>query len=160
MRHAARAGAGGRGRGHGPGLWVYKRCGDRQFIKMSVQCNYCYRWISKKNISRHKKIHGTAPCLRCVGNGLSLAKPGIVATLGVNYWFQTFQYQLAASMIYDRMRQTVADECFKYLSHEIVEAHFEAALYHLGYPFMWEEPLKSTLHLIISRFIYDNIPFI
>ena len=98
--------------------------------------------------------------MRCEGNGLSLAKPSIVGQLGVHYWFQTFQYQLAASMIYDVMRQTVTDESFKVLCNEIVEAHFEAALYHLGNPFMWEEPLKSTLYLIITRYIYENIPFI
>lgn len=125
-----------------------------------VQCEICKKFISKKNISRHKLVHGLSPCLRCSRRGISASNEnGIVRNLGIHYWFQSYQYRLAASLIYDVMKKLFTDMT-ENLPPEIIEGYFEAALYHLEYSWLWCEPLKSTIFFIIKQQVYENINII
>lgn len=128
-----------------------------------VKCEICNLWISKSNISRHKRCHGPSMlCQRCITKSLTCncqARKDGISDLGIHYYFQSYQRQLLSGLIINTMVQISpynSTEQFLDVSSFIVEGYFEAALHYLEYDWLWIEPLRSILWNTIYRTIYEN----
>ena len=101
----------------------------------NIQCEVCWKWISKNNIARHKKLHGDQPCQRCARK--FVAVPFVDKTL--DYWFSSFQDDILCDEIircilnmFDT-REFDDDLVFQYTS----------CLHHLQYYHVINDPFLS-----------------
>jgi hypothetical protein len=99
----------------------------------TVICEICGRWIRKSNIARHKKKHGTfQPCLRCSrkrASDTTIHKHSMAA----NRWFQTFQTDLLADIVFNTMKEKCDLSYMFCMSEDEFESWYVCAIYHLEY---------------------------
>ena len=110
-----------------------------------IQCSVCLKLITRTNIARHRASHGKSACQRCLTNNVAPVCPCIVrqdavTTMGIHYFFQSFQWELLATEISNLMMDMIG-YCSDYskMNDISMEGYYEAALYDLEYTWLWTD---------------------
>ena len=112
--------------------------------------------ISARNIARHRALHGVKLCQRCLSKTEApkcccVDDRDAVNDMGIHLWFNSFQWQMLATEIYNLMQELIGYRPDRDMPELVMEGYYEAALYHLEYTWIWTEPLKSTVWQMIKR---------
>lgn len=121
----------------------------------TVQCIECRKHISKANISRHLKRHGELPCQKCMHKSIKSDSQ----ILGMRIWFQSFQQQLMASNILDRMvhiRNINSVDDLDKVPEFYLKAIFEAALLDIGCSWSRQQYVSKYMWRLVRERVYEK----
>lgn len=120
-----------------------------------IECAECRKFVSKANISRHRKRHGVMPCQKCIHKTLE-PKAQI---LGMRFWFSSFQQQLMACNLLDRMvhlRNLNSPDELDSIPIYYLKAIYEAALLDIGCPWSRQDYVSKYMWRLIRERVYDK----
>jgi hypothetical protein len=122
-------------------------------MKKVVVCDICNNWISKANLARHMKRHGTVPCVRCTRNGIKYSNFNST-DYGTHIWFTAFQYDILTDELLYTVKQLMQDDgCsnFSLINRENLHSYFIAAVFILEYFWLLSEPLHTHIFELMYR---------
>ena len=121
----------------------------------TVECYECRKRFSKANISRHRKRHGVLPCQKCIYK----SPESDIQLVGMRIWFDTFQQQLMACNILDRMmnfRDLNSIDDLDELPIFYLKATFEAALLDIGCNWSRQDHVSKYMWRLVRERVYDK----
>ena len=120
-----------------------------------IECTECRKFVSKANISRHRKRHGVMPCQKCIHK---TSDPNS-QILGMRFWFQSFQQQLFACDLLDRMvhlRNLNSPDELHSMPIFYLKALYEAALLDIGYAWARQIHVSEYMWRLIRERVYEK----
>ena len=121
----------------------------------TVECYVCQKRFSKANISRHRKRHGVLPCQKCIHK----SSESDSQLLGMRLWFDSYQQQLMACNLLDRMvhfRGLNSIDDLDDFPIFYLKGIFEAALLDIGCKWSRQDHVTKYMWRLIRERVYDK----